>query len=330
MAHNSNRFRAGGEALLGRALRLREALFGQFGHERETNAYRLIHGEGDDLPGLAVDAYAGHLVVHVLEAEAQAASPELERALVAALQPRSVVRKLRFQATGRGKVADEVVAGEAPPGALEVTEAKLTFEVHLRDGFHTGLFTDLREEHVRLRNLSRDRRVLNTFSYTGAFSVAAAAGGARQVTSVDVVAKPLAQAKRNFVLSGLDPTPHHFARMEVLEHLALSARRGWRYDAIVLDPPTFATFKTGRWSARTDYPQLLDAAISVLDPGGLLWAVANTESLPQDSFERMVADAFRRARRTARVLAVGGLPPDYPTPADQPRSRYLKVLVIEA
>jgi 23S rRNA (cytosine1962-C5)-methyltransferase len=313
------------------ARRLREGLFGPFGREGETNAYRMLHGEGDGLGGLVVDAYAGFLVVQVLGEALLPRVGDVEAALEEHLEPRGIVRKLRRKSLeeDRGRLRDEVVRGQKPPEVLEVREAGVPFGVEILGGLHTGLFTDLREEHVRIRSLARGRRVLNTFAYTGAFSVAAALGGAEKVTSVDVVAKVLERARSNFLLAGLDPEEHHFARMEVLEFLRMAGRRGWRFDAIVLDPPTFATFKSGRWCSRTDYPRLLDLALSVLEPEGLLWMAANTEGFPAKSFEGMIAGTFEKSQRRARTLAVGGLPPDYPTPMDVPEARYLKVQVVQ-
>jgi 23S rRNA (cytosine1962-C5)-methyltransferase len=310
------------------ASRLREALFGPFGGEAVTDVYRLIHGAGDGLEGFLVDAYAGYIVLQVERPGLLGSAPLLEEALAALLSPRGIVRKLRYRKEERGRVAGEVIRGEEPPAALQVREEGIPFEVELRGGFHTGFFSDMREERLRLRRLARGRRVLNTFAYTGAFSVAAAAGGAARVTSVDVVAKALERAKRNFRLAGLDPGAHHFARLEVLEYLRLARRRGWLFDAIVLDPPTFASFKSGRWSVK-DYPELLRRALAVLAREGLLWAAANTEGLPPGRLEAQIAAALDECGRQARTLAIGGLPPDYPTPADAPEKRYLKVHVLQ-
>lgn len=313
-----------------RATRLREALFGAFREEPETTAYRLIHGEGDGLPGFLVDVYSPFLVVQVTTEEALRSAPLLEKTLQAALEPKGIVRKQRYVQEERGKVPAEVVQGEHPPPFLTTKENGIPFEVELMGGLHTGLFTDMRDERTRLRHLSGGKRVLNTFAYTGAFSVAAAVGGAKTVTTVDVVAKVLERAKRNFGLAGIDLTEHYFVRMEVLEYLSMAARRGWQFDAVVLDPPTFSSFKSGRWSVRTGYPELLSRALAVLAPEGLLWAAVNTEGLPAEHLGRFVHQAFKESGREARVLAMGGLPADYPTPAGKPQARYLKVSVLQA
>ena len=311
------------------AARLRQLLFGPFLHETETNAYRMVHGAGDGLEGFHVDAYSGFLVVAVLTKAALRSAPLLEAAIAEALRPRGIVRKLRYEEKGRGHVLDEVAWGEKPPAEVTVLENGIPFCVELMGGLHTGLFMDMREEHARLRRLAAGRRVLNTFAYTGAFSVAAALGGASAVTSVDVVPKVLERAKKNFLLAGIDPEAHRFARMDVLEYLRMAERRGWLFDAIVLDPPTFASFKSGSWSLKSGYGQLLERALAVLERDGLLWIAANTESLPAERFEKTVAAALGASGRSARTLAVSGLPPDYPTPPSSPEARYLKVHVVE-
>ncbi len=311
------------------ALSWREALFGAFGREPHTSAYRLLNSEGDGFPGIVVDAYAGFLIVQVAEPSRLAQAAELEEILQQTLRPRGIVRKLRYARPQRGRVEQEVARGEAPPTALRVLEEDLPLEVDLLGGMHTGLFTDMRQERLRLRRLSKGRTVLNTFAYTGAFSVAAAAGGAAQVTSVDVVAGALERARRNFLAAGLDPQAHRFACMEVLEYLKMAARRGWRFGAVVLDPPTFATFRSGRWSARAGYPALLARALPLVESGGLLWVAANTESITDAQMERIISEAVRRAGCGARLVALGGLPPDYPTPLHRPASRYLKVHVLQ-
>jgi len=310
--------------------RLRESLFGRFRGEPSTDAYRLIHADADGFPGLHVDAYAGYLVLNVARPGAIEAAPALEEALSAALDPLGIIRKLRHEEQGRGKVKDSVTSGKAPPDTLAVKEDGIPFQVELRGGFHTGLFMDLRDERRRLRGLAAGRKVLNTFAYTGAFSVAAALGGAEEVTTVDVVAKAIDRAQRNFRLSGIDPEKHRFARMDTLEYLRMAGRRGWSFGAIVLDPPTFAAYRGGTWSAKTGYTELLGLAIPLLERGGLLWAIANTEGLPSERFEGALAKSFAAAKREARTLAMGGLPPDYPTPVGRESARYLKVHVIEA
>jgi 23S rRNA (cytosine1962-C5)-methyltransferase len=305
-----------------------------------TDAFRLLHGDGEGLCGLTVDSWAGFLTVQAFGRGPARWSPLLEEALAAALRPRGIVRKLvypeeptsrgphKVSPLERGKVEEEVVLGERPPERLVVHEDGVPFAVKLLGSRHAGLFTDMREERRRVRALSGGLRVLNTFAYTGSFSVAAALGGAEEVVSVDVVSKVLEWAKENFRLSGIDPARHRFIRMDVLDYLALARRRDWAFGAIVLDPPTFAAGKRSRWSLRRDSPALIRRALEILSPGGHLWVAANAAQLPAAEVERWIAAAASAAGRRLKAVARAGQPLDYPAPAGFPRYRYLKIHVL--
>jgi 23S rRNA (cytosine1962-C5)-methyltransferase len=172
---------------------------------------------------------------------------------------------------------------------------------------------------------------LNTFAYTGAISVAAALAGASSVTSVDLSGGVLKWAKQNFVLSGLEPDDGRF-RFEVgdvIRFLREEARRGERYDTIVLDPPTYSAARAAGWSLKNDYPALIALAAGLLpeDHGGILWISANVRR--GKPLLRHVEEAFETSPRKARVLEQGGLPPDYPTPLTWPRARYLEVCYLQ-
>ena len=230
---------------------------------------------------------------------------------------------------GRGKAQERLVWGEAPPTPLVVQENGVPFAVRLLGARHEGLFTDMRDERIRLAGMAAGRRVLNTFAYTGSFSVVAARGGAAEVTTVDIVAKVLEWAKENFRLSGIDPGRHHFARMDTGEFLALALRRGWSWDIIVLDPPTFAVTAGRRWSLRKDYPALIGDATRVLAPGGFLWVAANTAGLQEKDLDRWISEGSEAAGRRLRTLARSGQPLDHPAPSGFPRYGYLKVRVMQ-
>jgi 23S rRNA (cytosine1962-C5)-methyltransferase len=259
------------------------------------------------------------------------------------LEPRGIIRKLVYSAEAageergpegvpleRGKVGETVVHGERPPQEMAVLERWTPFRVRLLGARHTGLFTDMREERQRLQSLAAGLRVLNTFSYTGGFSVAAALGGAHEVVSVDVVAKVHDWARENFRLSGLDPGAHRFVRMDTMEYLDLAARKGWTFGAIVLDPPTFARAKAASWSLGRHYPALIRRALEVLEPGGYLWVSANSASAREAEVDRWIQVASSAARRPLALIARGGQPLDYPAPPGFPRYRYLKIRVLRA
>jgi 23S rRNA G2069 N7-methylase RlmK/C1962 C5-methylase RlmI len=171
----------------------------------------------------------------------------------------------------------------------------------------------------------RERRVLNTFAYTGTLSLAAARAGAAAVTSVDLAAGPLAWARENFRLSGVDAEAPAF-RWEVADvprFLDAERARGAVYDVVILDPPTVSGARATSWAQKRDYPDLIAAACALLPAGGHLWVSSNTHRGP--SVLNHVEAGLARAGRAGTLLELGGLPPDYPTPLAWPAARYLEV-----
>ena len=311
---------------LGAALALRRTL----GLADGESAYRLVNGEGDGLSGLAADVYGPFAVVTALSRGLLGharllAQCALEMLPAAGLPLRGAVLKARLKGTGNTpeRAKDDVV-GEAPPEKLVVREHGVPYEVHLRGGINVGLFTDMREHRAGLARFVRGKRVLNTFAYTGALSVAAARAGAARITSVDLAAGPLAWARANFALSGLDAAAHRWEVSDVFRFLASERARGEAYDVVILDPPTVSGARASLWAQKRDYPDLIAAACAVLpEEGGHLWISSNTHRGP--SVLKHVDAGLALARREAQVLELGGLPPDHPTPASWPAARYLEV-----
>ena len=311
-----------------RALALRRML----GLADGVSAYRLLNGEGDGLSGLAADVYGPYAVVtalsrglvghaRLLAEAAMTVLPEAELPL------RGAVLKVRLKAQGASpERAKDLVLGEEPPAKLIVRENGVPYEVHLRGGINVGLFSDMREHRAGLARFVRDRRVLNTFAYTGALSLAAARAGAAAVTSVDLAGGPLAWARENFRLSGLDPESPRFRweTSDVFRFLDAEHARGATYDLIILDPPTVSGARATSWTQKRDYPELIAAACALLpEEGGHLWVSSNTHRGP--SVLKQVEAGLTLAGRPAALLEVGGLPPDFPTPVGWPASRYLEV-----
>jgi 23S rRNA (cytosine1962-C5)-methyltransferase len=311
---------------LGAALALRRTL----GLADGESAYRLVNGEGDGLGGLAADVYGPFAVVTALSRGLLGharllAQCALEMLPAAGLPLRGAVLKARLKGTGNTpeRAKDDVV-GESPPGKLIVRESGVPYEVHLRGGINVGLFTDMREHRAGLARFVRGKRVLNTFAYTGALSVAAARAGASQITSVDLAAGPLAWARANFALSGLDAGAHRWEVSDVFRFLEVERARGATHEVVILDPPTVSGARASLWAQKRDYPELVAAACAVLpEAGGHLWISSNTHRGP--SVLKHVDAGLALARREAQVLELGGLPPDHPTPSNWPAARYLEV-----
>ncbi|MBZ0237932.1 MAG: class I SAM-dependent methyltransferase, partial [Deltaproteobacteria bacterium] len=222
---------------------------------------------------------------------------------------------------GAAEVTQEVV-GETPPERHVALERGVPFEIHALGGLNVGLFTDMREHRVTLARHAPGRTVLNLFSYTGALSLACARAGAASVTSVDTSEGVQAWARGNFARSELtDPARWRFEAGDAVRFLARAARTRERYDLVLIDPPTFSTARGKPWTLERDYPELIAQAAAVIPDGGLLWLAANTHELGS-----LVRLAQRGLRGRGAIVDQGGLPPDYPTLAAQPRDRYLQVI----
>lgn len=321
--------------------RLDSALRRRFvlGHGSDTNAFRLLDSAGDDL---AVDRYGPDLVLHqVIDLQMNAAAEVVQKALAASLQvarhvgerlqARSVYLKLRPRQANT--VVDPVAAGLAPrtpvygtaPGdeqGLEVVQENgLRLRVRLGAGLGTGLYLDQRDNRKWVRDHAAGLRVLNTFAYTCAFTVAAAVGGASQTLSLDASAGALEEGRANLKLNGHDDEHRHqLLRGDVLHWLPRLQRRGDRFDLIILDPPSYSRVKTRRFSAATDYAELVAAAAGLLAPRGLLLACTNHAGIDHKRLHQMVLHGAHLAGR--RLSGVN----HRPTALDHPSGR-MKALV---
>lgn len=298
------------------ALRRRHGLAGAL------DAYRLLNGAGDRTPGVLADVYAGWAVVSALTPAMVPVATTCAETLVAAGHVRGVVVKRRGRGQASSGPATEAVVGETPPARVVVTEGPWRFEVHLATGVNVGLFTDMRAERAQVARLTRDRRVLNLFAYTGTLSVAAASGGATEVTSVDLSEGVLAWTRDHLVMNGLDVSHHPTVASDAATFLADARARGTRYDVVLIDPPSYSAARQAPFAIDTDYPRLIAAAVDVLAPGGDLWLASNTRGYSLIGAVQMALPPARHPR----VVAEGGLPADYPTEPGDSEARYLQTV----
>lgn len=310
-------------ALFAKALARRRPLLDR-GH---TQAWRALSGEFDGVPGVYADMLGPAAVLNVYEGrtppgfDARRASRELLASLNSAgVEARAVYVKpfVRDRSRLGGDLPPGVTShdpaaaggagtpvGEGDASAVTIREHSISLEIRLSDGLSTGLFLDQRENRAWVHDLARRgraRRVLNTFSYTCAFSVAAAAGGAEEVTSVDVSNKYLEWGKHNFTLSQLAPDKHRFAKMDSFEFLNYAKRKGFAYDLIILDPPSFGSGNKSKgirpWSAVADYARLVREASALLAPRGtLLASTNNTELCAPGRLQRELIAGYGRKPR---------------------------------
>ncbi len=305
------------------AKRLREQLLPADG----SDAYRVVHSEGDGIPGVTVDRYGEHLVVHLYSSAIEPSRDALYDALEKTWKPRAIYEQRRFRPqTGEGqREPAQLARGEVAPVELEANEGGVKFVVDVTAPLGTGLFLDLREGRKSVANFAAGRRLLNLFSYTGAFSVYGGRAGAREVVSVDVAPKAHARARRNLQANGLDESKHEFIAGDAFKVLARMAERKRQFDLIVLDPPSFGQSKErGVFSVQKDYRELVEGCLAVAAPGSLLAAVSNTLKISAEEIDRAIGDAAARSRRQVRIVERRGLPPDFPVPAGFLEGQYLK------
>jgi len=303
------------------ALVLRKSLL-----DEKTNACRLINGEGDCLPGLIVDRYDDVLVIQVATLGMEKLKPFLLDLLANKISPRSIYEKSNLPARREEGLSDFEghLYGERVE-TVEIKEEGLRFLVEIVASQKTGFFLDLREMRRLVRSLAKDRRVLNCFCYTGAFSIAALAGGALKVDSVDSSEQAVALARQNFILNGLSEGANGFFIEDVFEFLR---QQNLPYDFIILDPPAFAKKKADVVQACRGYKDINRLAMHKILPKGFLLTFSCSYFVDEALFQKVIFQAAAEARRKVRLLQRHHLAYDHPINIYQPESEYLKSLLL--
>jgi 23S rRNA (cytosine1962-C5)-methyltransferase len=308
-----------------RALALRAHFIGE-----DTTAFRWSHGEADRLPGVVIDVYDGWAVIRFdsLGAERWATAAGGEAGLVArVLAARPSLRGVLIR-KGRGETKEVRLAhGEAPPELVEVREHGMKLLVDLRRGQKTGLFLDHRESRHRVRALSKGRRVLNLYGYTGGFSIAAGLGGAREVDTVDVAEAALALARQSWERNAL-PDVHRTYTEDVPRFLEVMRDAGRTFDLVVGDPPSFAPNEAAVSNAMRSYRALHRACLRLLAPGGLYLAASCSSHVGPERFDRTLREAVEKVPRHVRILERWGGAADHPRLPAFPEGDYLKCVLL--
>jgi 23S rRNA (cytosine1962-C5)-methyltransferase len=302
-----------------------------------TDCARLVHGEGDGLPGVVIDLYSRFAVLKLYSAGLAAHRAAILDALRGEVALEGIYGRDEEIAHGSDEEDElpdrdsppprgQVLWGREPPAELQVREHGMAIAVDVRAGQKTGYFLDQRENRFALRRFARGRsRALNCFSYSGGFSVSAALGGAREVISVDRDASAMRLARRNFELNGLSPEQHRFETADVLDFLREAGAR--RFDLIVLDPPAFAKTQKAVPAALDGYASLHRAALSALSPGGILATASCSARVSAEEFLGAVREASLKTHADLQLLEEKRQPPDHPALLAFPEGRYLKFFV---
>jgi 23S rRNA (cytosine1962-C5)-methyltransferase len=321
------------------AARVRQAVARRSRLREQSNALRLVYGEADLLPGLIADRYDQQLVVQLQAPGVQAHSDVLLEALCNASgctdvfdRSDSALRQREGMAARSG-----VLRGEEPAERIRVHEHGLAFWVDVRRGHKTGFYIDQRDNrrlacelaHQLAQTLGRAPRVLNAFCYTGAFSVAVASGGAREVVSIDSSAEALSAGRSNAELNGIDADWLQWRCADVFEQLRACRDAGERFELIVLDPPKFASSHHHVERAARAYKDINLNALRLLEPGGMLMSFSCSGAIDIELFQKIVAGAVIDAGVDCVMRGRLGPGADHPMLMTHPEGEYLKGLLLQ-
>lgn len=295
----------------------------------DTNAYRLIHAESDGLPGLIVDRYGDFLVVQFLALGVDRRREAIVSALDEFLSPRGIYERSDVDVRQKEGLEERsgTLLGQEPPQCVDFMENGCHFRGDLRGGQKTGFYLDQRENRARLPSFCSGADVLDGFSYTGAFAVYAALGGAARVTLVDSSAPALALARDNLALNGHDPEAHEFVEGSVFDVLREYRNRDRDFDVIVLDPPSFAPTPRLAERAARAYKDINLLAFKLLRPGGMLFSTSCSGGVSAELFQKILFGAALDAERDAQIIGYLRQGADHPVALTFPEGAYLKGLI---
>ncbi|MDD4357309.1 MAG: class I SAM-dependent rRNA methyltransferase [Smithellaceae bacterium] len=292
-----------------------------------TSAYRLINAEGDGFPGLIVDVYNDTVVCSITTAGMEKQWQKVLDALIERLGPAGIYEQSAGRSRGFEGLKERkgFLYGDDQKGVAHVMENGHSFEVDFVGGQKTGFFLDQRVNRERLGALARGMNVLNCFCYTGAFSVYAAAGGAKKVVSIDISKSACAATSEHLKINGFSPDDHPVIEADVFEYLR---NLQGSFDLIILDPPAFAKTKRDVPKASRGYKEINMQAVKHVARGGMLATFSCSNFIEEDLFYKIVQGSARDAMTVMHLLARLEAGPDHPLAFGHPEGRYLKGMLL--
>ncbi|WP_430667121.1 class I SAM-dependent rRNA methyltransferase [Fictibacillus enclensis] len=302
----------------------------RFFDDPSTTAFRVFNGEGDGIGGLTIDYFDGFYVINWYSDGIYQFKEEVLQSLKKVDDYKGVYEKKRFAEKGSYIEDDDFVAGERAQFPLIVQENGIHFATYLNESAMVGVFLDQRDVRKAIRDkYANGKKVLNTFSYTGAFSVAAALGGAEKTTSVDLANRSRSKTQEQFSINGLDYDAHDIIVEDVFHYFKYAVRKKLLFDLVILDPPSFARSKKHTFSAGKDYPALLEQAIAITEKNGVIVASSNCSTFDMKKFKGFIEKAFRQTGGKYKILEEHTLPEDFKTIKEFKEGDYLKVVILK-
>lgn len=300
-----------------------------FYKDDQTTAFRVFNGEGDGIGGVTIDCYAGYYVLNWYSEGIYRFKDFILHGLKQAVDYKAVYQKKRFDTGGKYLEDDDFVAGKRGEFPLIIKENGVNFAVYLNEGPMTGIFLDQREVRKTIRDkYANGKTVLNTFSYTGAFSVYAVLGGAEKTTSIDLANRSLPKTIEQFQVNDLDEAKQEIRVMDVFNYFKYAVKKELSFGMVILDPPSFARSKKHTFSAAKDYVSLLKDAIAITEDEGIIVASTNFSGFGLDKFKRFIDQAFKETNSQYKLLETFTLPEDFQTDKYYQEGDYLKVVFI--
>ena len=309
------------------AVAYREDLY----HDDSTTAFRVFNGEGDGIGGLTIDYFDGFYLLTWYSLGIYEFRSDILEALKNSVKYKGIYQKKRFDSKGKYlDEQDDFVCGDRAEAPIIVKENGVNFAIYLDDGAMVGVFLDQRDVRKTIRDkYAQGKTVLNTFSYTGAFSVFAALGGASKTTSVDLAKRSLPKTKEQFEINKIDVDKQDIIVEDVFNYFKYAVKKKFLFDLVVLDPPSFARSKKHTFSASRDYVNLLKEAIAITNKGGIIVASTNSANFGMMTFSDFIKKAFKDLNGRYEIKERFSLPKDFRVLKKFQEGNYLKVVFIK-
>lgn len=292
----------------------------------KTNAYRLFNGESDGLGGMTIDVYDNTVLFTWYGQGIYLYSERIIAVFEQLFDSVAIYEKCRFEGAEH---ESRSIKGVVLNDRVEIEENGVRYATYMHDGWMTGIFLDQRDVRAYIQQHCENQRVLNTFSYTGAFSVSAAKGGAAETTSVDVAKRSVEKMAEHFALNNIDMAKHKMYVMDVFDYFKYATKKSLTFDWVILDPPSFARTKKRTFSVTKNYKDLLKDAIAITEQKGRIVVSTNAANYAEKDFKRMIAQAFEELGVSYVVEKVYHLPSDFTVLSALDQTNYLKVYIVQ-